>query len=64
MPLPKLTGRTSQETTLNTRRLRKISSKHLTLGNDNTDKVPSKIQNPGNPHPIAGTWKANCILIQ
>jgi hypothetical protein len=28
MPLPQLTRRTSQETTLNTRRLRKINSKH------------------------------------
>jgi hypothetical protein len=46
MPLPQLTRRTSQETTLNTRRLRKISSKHLTLGNDHTDKIPSRIQNP------------------
>jgi hypothetical protein len=46
MPLPQLTRRTSQETTLNTRRLRKISSKHITLGNDHTDKVPSRVQNP------------------
>jgi hypothetical protein len=46
MPLPQLTRRTSQETTLHTRRLRKISTKHLTLGNDHTDKVPSRIQNP------------------
>jgi hypothetical protein len=45
MPLPQLTRRPSQETTLNTRRLRKISSKHLTLGNDHTDKVPSRVQN-------------------
>jgi hypothetical protein len=45
MPLPKLTRRTSQEATLNNKRLRKISSKHLTLGNDHTDKVPSRIQN-------------------
>jgi hypothetical protein len=41
MPLPQLTRRTSQETTLHTRRLRKISMKHLTLGNDHTDKVLS-----------------------
>jgi hypothetical protein len=40
MPLPQLTRRTSQETTLHTRRLRKISTKHLNLGNDHTDKVP------------------------
>jgi hypothetical protein len=46
MPLPQLTRRASQETTLNTRRLRKISTKHLTLGNDHTDKVPSRVQNP------------------
>jgi hypothetical protein len=30
MPLPQLTRRTSQETTLNAKRLRKLSSKHLT----------------------------------
>jgi hypothetical protein len=51
MPLPQLTQRTSQETTLNTRRLRKISSKHLTLGNDHTNKVPSRIQIPGTTRP-------------
>jgi hypothetical protein len=45
MPLPQLTRRASQETTLNTRKLRKISSKHLTHGNDHTDKVPSRVQN-------------------
>jgi hypothetical protein len=45
MPLPQLTRGTSQETTLNTRRLRKISSKHLTLGNDLADKVPLRVQN-------------------
>jgi hypothetical protein len=70
MPLPQLTRRTSQETTLNSRRLRKISSKHLTLGNDHTNKVPlesPKYENhqaettPQNPHPTAGTQKANCI---
>jgi hypothetical protein len=46
MPLPQLTRRTSQETTLHTRRLRKISTKHLSLGNDHTDKVPSRVQKP------------------
>jgi hypothetical protein len=51
MPLPQLTRRTSQETTLNTRRLRKISSKHLTLDNDHTDKVPSRVQNPRTTRP-------------
>jgi hypothetical protein len=51
MPLPQLTRRTSQETTLNTRRLTKISSKHLTLGKDHTDKVPSRIQNPRTTRP-------------
>jgi hypothetical protein len=45
MRLPQLTQRTSQETTLNTRRLRKIRSKHLTLGNDYTNKVSSRVQN-------------------
>jgi hypothetical protein len=67
MPLPQLTRRPNQEATLNTRRLRKISSKHLTLGNYHTNKVPSRIQNPRTTrpkqhlHPIAGTRKANCI---
>jgi hypothetical protein len=67
MPLQQLTRRTSQETMLNTRRLRKISSKHLTLGNNHTDNVPSRTENhqaettPQNPHPIAWTRKANCI---
>jgi hypothetical protein len=51
MALPQLTRRASQETTLHTRRLRKISSKHLTLGNDHTDKVPSRIQNPRTTRP-------------
>jgi hypothetical protein len=51
MPLPQLTRRTSQETTLNTRRLRKISSKHLTLRKDHTDKVPSRVQNPRTTRP-------------
>jgi hypothetical protein len=51
MPLPQLTQRTSQETTLHTRRLRKISSKHLTLGNDHTDKVPSRVRNPRTTRP-------------
>jgi hypothetical protein len=45
MPLPQLTRRPSQEATLNTRRLRKICSNHLTLGNDRINKVPSRIQN-------------------
>jgi hypothetical protein len=44
MPLPQLTRRTSQETPLHTRKLRKISSEHLTLGNDHENKVPSRIQ--------------------
>jgi hypothetical protein len=30
---------------LHTRRLRKISTKHVTLGNDHTNKVPSRVQN-------------------
>jgi hypothetical protein len=51
MPLPQLTRRTSQEATLNTRRLRKISSKHVTLGNDHRDKVTSRIQNPRKTRP-------------
>jgi hypothetical protein len=51
MPLPQLTRKTSRETMLNTRRLRKISSKHLTLGNDHIDKVPSRVQNPRTTRP-------------
>jgi hypothetical protein len=51
MPLPQLTRRAIQETTLNTRRLSKISSKHLTLGNDHTDKVPSRVQNSRTTRP-------------
>jgi hypothetical protein len=51
MPLPQLTRRTSQETTLNTRRLRKISTEHLTLWNDHTDKVPLRVQNPRTTKP-------------
>jgi hypothetical protein len=51
MPHPQLTRRTSQETTLNTRRLRKISLKHLPLGNDHTDKVPSRVQIPRTTRP-------------
>jgi hypothetical protein len=43
MPLPQLTRRTRQETTLHTRRLSKISSKHLTLRNDHANMVPSRI---------------------
>jgi hypothetical protein len=51
MPLPKFTRRASQETTFNTRRLRKFSSKHLTLGSDHTDEVPSRIQNSRTTRP-------------
>jgi hypothetical protein len=67
MPLPQLTRRTCQETPLHTRRLRKISSEHLSLENDHANKVPSspKSENlqaettPQNLHPITGTQKAN-----
>jgi hypothetical protein len=51
MPPPQLTRRTNQETTLNIRRLIKISSKHRTLGNDHKDKVPSRVQNPRTTRP-------------
>jgi hypothetical protein len=51
MPFPQLTRRTSQETAINTRRLRKISLKHLTLGNDHIDKVTSRVQNPRTTRP-------------
>jgi hypothetical protein len=62
MPLPELTRRTSQETMLNTRRLRTINSKHLTLGNDYTDKVPReyKIREPpgrnNTSNPSSNSW--------
>jgi hypothetical protein len=62
IPLSQLTRKTSQETMLNTKRLRKISSKHLTLGNDHTDKVTSRIQNPRTPgrnntsKPSSNSW--------
>jgi hypothetical protein len=42
IPLPQLTQRTRQETMLHTRRLRKISSEHLTLRNDVTPDFPKK----------------------
>jgi hypothetical protein len=42
MPLPQLTRRTRQETMLHTRRLRKISSEHLTLRNDHANKRPKQ----------------------
>jgi hypothetical protein len=70
MPLPQLTRRTKQETTLNTRRLRKISSKHLTLGKRPYRQGPLeslKSENhqaettPQSPHPKAGTQRANYI---
>jgi hypothetical protein len=43
VPLPELTRRPNEETPLHTRRLRKISLEHLTLGNDHANKVPSRI---------------------
>jgi hypothetical protein len=70
MPLPQLTQRTSQETTLNTRRLRKINWKHLTLRNDHTDKVPSRIQNPrtirpqNTSKPSSNSWDTESKLCQ
>jgi hypothetical protein len=64
MPLPQLTLRTSQETTLNTRRLRKISSarpyRQGPLESPKSENHQAETT-PQNPHIIDGTRKANCI---
>jgi hypothetical protein len=68
MPLPQLTRRNSQETMLNTKRLRKISSKtpdprerpyrQSPLENPKSENHQAETT-PQNPHPIAGIQKAN-----
>jgi hypothetical protein len=69
MPLPQLTQRTSQETTLNTRRLknqletpdpRERPYKQGPLKSPKSENHKAETT-PQNPHPIFGTQKANCI---
>jgi hypothetical protein len=45
MPFPKLHRNTSNQTTRRANTLRKIGSENLTLGNDHTHKIASRIQN-------------------
>jgi hypothetical protein len=45
MPFPKLRRNTSDQTTRRSNTLRKIGSKNLTLGDDCTHKIASRIQN-------------------
>jgi hypothetical protein len=45
MPFPKLRRNTSNQTTRRGNTLRKIGSENLTLGDDRTHKIASRIQN-------------------
>jgi hypothetical protein len=45
MPFPKLRRNTSNQTTRRANTLRKIGSENLTLGDDRTHKIASRIQN-------------------
>jgi hypothetical protein len=45
MPFPKLRQNTSNQTTRRADTLRKIGSENLTLGDDRTHKIASRIQN-------------------
>jgi hypothetical protein len=45
MPFPKLHRNTSNQTMRRANTLRKIGSENLTLGNDRTHKIASRIQN-------------------
>jgi hypothetical protein len=45
MPFTKLRGNTSNQTTRRANTLRKIGSENLTLGDDRTHKIASRIQN-------------------
>jgi hypothetical protein len=45
MPFPKLRRNTSNQTTRRADTLRKIGSENLTLGDDRTHKIASRIQN-------------------
>jgi hypothetical protein len=49
MPFPKLRRNTSNQTTRSANTLRKIVSENLTLGDDRTQKITSRIQNTRTP---------------
>jgi hypothetical protein len=44
MPFPQITRRTGHQTTSRTQRVREISPENLTLGDDHTNKITSRIQ--------------------
>jgi hypothetical protein len=50
MPFPKLRRNTSNQTTRRANTLRKIGSENLTLGDDRTHKIASRIQNTRTAH--------------
>jgi hypothetical protein len=50
MPFPKLRRNTSNQTTIRANTLRKIGSENLTLGDDRTHKIASRIQNTRTNH--------------
>jgi hypothetical protein len=50
MPFPKLRQNTSNETTRRANTLKKISFENLTLGDDRTHKIASRIQNTRTAH--------------
>jgi hypothetical protein len=50
MPFPKLRRNTSNQTTRRADTLRKIGSENLTLGDDRTHKIASRIQNTRTTH--------------
>jgi hypothetical protein len=50
MPFPKLRRNTSNQTTKRADTLRKIGSKNLTLGDDRTHKIASRIRNMRTTH--------------
>jgi hypothetical protein len=71
MPLPQLTRRTSQETTLNTKRRknqletpdpRERPYRQGPLESPEFENYQAETT-PQNPHPTAGTQKANCIQV-
>jgi hypothetical protein len=70
MPLLQITRRPSQEATQNTRRLRKISSKYLTLGTTIQTRSPreSKIREPpgrnNTSKPSSNSWDMESKLFQ
>jgi hypothetical protein len=50
MPFPKLCRNTSNQAMRRANTLRKISSENLTLGDDRTHKITSRIQNMSTTH--------------